>query len=511
MIEPVFNAFPELIAAHGRQRPAAPALAADQGVWTWREFAQRIDAAAALLQEAGVQRGDRVALLAANRREAYVGALAALRIGAIAAPVSPLLTPAQIAAVFDDAAPSAILFDPDLRALFDAAYANTARQSAAIVAIDTLPAGEAVAPRPQASPLGPHDPATLIYSSGTTGAPKGILHDHHARITHAVGLAAEFAIGHNAVTLLATPLHTNGTWMMALPTLAMGGCCMLMSRFTADDAIRRLAEDGVTHMFAVPTMLAAMHQQLSVAPRAMPALVMCVSAGSALAPALKQAMHALLGGRLGELYGLTEGVATTLPPEEVLAHLESVGRASIGVEFILLDENGGEASPGAVGEIAGRSNGLMRGYYNRPNETHQMIWRDSRGRTFLRTGDMGRFDEDGYLHIVDRKKDMIVSGGLNVFSADLEAIVREHPAIADVAVIAATHPKWGEAPLAIVQLKHNVSPEAIADFANTRLAKHQRIARVVTRDRDFPRNLLGKVLKRELRAEYSQILIEPPS
>lgn len=507
MIEAAFNALPDIIASHGRHRPQAKALISEAGAWTWAELDRRIQSAATLLHEAHVQRGNRIALLSTNRGEAYVAALAALRAGAVAVPISPLLTPVQIGAILEDANPAAIFVDPILESLFTAAQAvSAASYNTKVISLDALPDSAAGAEVPLPT-LTPQDFATIIYSSGTTGAPKGILHTHQARLMHAAGLAVEFSIGDRAVTLLATPLHTNGTWMMALPTLAMGGCCMLMSRFTAKEAIRCLAESGVTHMFAVPTMLGAMHQELSAAPRAFPDLVMCISAGSALVPELKQAMHSMLGGRLGELYGLTEGVATVLKPNEMLAHLDSVGRPGGGVEFVILDEQGNQVPAGEIGEITGRSSGLMRGYYNRPALTEQLLWRDGRDRVFIRTGDMGRFDQEGYLHIVDRKRDMIVSGGLNVFSADLEAAVRAHPCVADVAVIGFPHPKWGEAPAAIVRLNSDANLDAIAEFANDRLAKHQRIARILLREQDFPRNLLGKVLKRELREEYGPLLV----
>lgn len=503
MIDSAFNALPDMIAGHGRHRPQAPALITEDGVWTWRELSDRVDATAATLHESGVCRGDRVAILATNRREAYVAAFGALRAGAVATPVSPLLTPAQIAGILDDAAPVVTFGDPLLQALFDATRKTSqTSMGPVVISLDALPdAAEAMPCRP-APVLAPQDPATLIYSSGTTGAPKGILHDHQARLMHAAGLAAEFSITDRAVTLLATPLHTNGTWMMALPTLAMGGCCRLMSQFAPGEAVRLLAGTGVTHMFVVPTMLAAMVQILGATPRACPDLVMCVSAGSALTSDLKRAAHAALGGKLAELYGLTEGIATTLKPAEVLDHIDSVGRPGGGVEVVIVDEAGNELPVGEIGEIAGRSGGLMRGYYNRVEDTDRLIWRDSRARVFIRTGDMGHFDEAGYLHIVDRKKDMIVSGGLNVFCADLEEAVRAHPAVADVAVIGAPHPKWGETPIAIVRLTQPADLDAIAAFANANLAKHQRITRVIARDRDFPRNLLGKILKRELREEH---------
>jgi acyl-CoA synthetase (AMP-forming)/AMP-acid ligase II len=225
-----------------------------------------------------------------------------------------------------------------------------------------------------------------------------------------------------------------------------------------------------------------------------------------MSPTLKMRATALFDGKIMELYGLTEGISTVLKPEEVAAHMATVGRPMVGVEIAVLDDADRPLPPDEVGEIVGRSAGIMRGYWNRPDATAEIVWRDNDGRLFIRTGDMGRLDHEGYLTITDRKKDMIVSGGINVFASDIEAVVREHPDVVDVAVIAIPDPKWGETPFALVRVRPNAEDlESIRHFANARLARYQHISAIERQDEDFPRNLLGKVLKRELRAAHSRI------
>ena len=183
--------------------------------------------------------------------------------------------------------------------------------------------------------------------------------------------------------------------------------------------------------------------------------------------------------------------------------LGSVGTPVLGFDVRIIDDNGAALPWGEVGEIVGHGPGLMTRYHNRPDLTADSIWRDERGRSFFRTGDIGRFDEDGFLTILDRKKDMIISGGFNVFPADIEEVVSQHPAVMDVTVIGIPHDKWGETPLALV-IPHDgatASPGEIRDWANTKLSKTQAVADVEFRD-DFPRNALGKVLKRFLREPY---------
>jgi acyl-CoA synthetase (AMP-forming)/AMP-acid ligase II len=192
-----------------------------------------------------------------------------------------------------------------------------------------------------------------------------------------------------------------------------------------------------------------------------------------------------------------------LKPWHPASKFDTVGTPVLGFEIRILDEAGRSLPRGEIGEIASYGAGMMQGYHGKPEETEKLIWRDERGRTFIRSGDVGRLDEDGFLSILDRKKDMIISGGFNVFPSDLEQVVGEHPAVRDVTVIGVPHDRWGETALALV-IAHSGSdadPAAILAWANQRLGKHQRLAGVELLD-DFPRNALGKVLKRELREPY---------
>ena len=219
---------------------------------------------------------------------------------------------------------------------------------------------------------------------------------------------------------------------------------------------------------------------------------------------LKQRVLDRMGQGLMELYGITEGIGTTLKPEEILTKTGSVGTPIGGTDMRIIDDKGLELPQGEMGEIVGYGPGMMTGYHNRPEATAEAIWRDEQGRTFLRTGDVGRFDEEGFLYILDRKKDMIVSGGVNVFASDIEEVFLQHADVHEVAVIAVPHEKWIETPLALVRLRPEaaVTEDELKDWVNLRVAKHQRVSGLEFREEEFPRNALGKLLKRQLREPY---------
>jgi acyl-CoA synthetase (AMP-forming)/AMP-acid ligase II len=202
-----------------------------------------------------------------------------------------------------------------------------------------------------------------------------------------------------------------------------------------------------------------------------------------------------------ELYGFSEGFATMRKPADTPARPGAVGRPVIGFDLRIVGGDDRECVTGDVGEIVGNGTGMMLGYHNRPDLDAAILWRDAAGHAFLRSGDLGYVDEEGFLHIVDRKKDMILSGGFNIFPADLEAVIGEHPDVQDVTVIGIPHDKWGETPLALIIPRGTPDPAELLAWANARLARTQRLAAVELRTA-FPRNALGKVLKRELRAAW---------
>jgi len=333
------------------------------------------------------------------------------------------------------------------------------------------------------------DECNIIYSSGTTGVPKGIVHSNLVRVLAGSACSVEFRINATAVTLINTPLFTNATWMMLLPTVGACGITVLLPVFSPEGFFRAVQEERVTHTFLVPTQFQTIIENQDFDNYDLSSLRIMASMGSAMPLSLKRRVLDRMGTGLMELYGITEGIGTTLKPEEILTKTGSVGTPISGTDIRIIDNEGNELPQGESGEIVGYGAGL---------------WRDDHGRTFLRTGDIGRFDEDGFLYILDRKKDMIVSGGVNVFASDIEEVLIQHPDVYEVAVIAVPHHKWIETPLALTRLRSGavVTEEELKDWVNTRVAKHQRVNNVEFRVEEFPRNALGKLLKRKLREPY---------
>jgi acyl-CoA synthetase (AMP-forming)/AMP-acid ligase II len=284
------------------------------------------------------------------------------------------------------------------------------------------------------------------------------------------------------------------------------------------DAIER---HRISHGAFVPVQLQRL-LEADLGARQLASLETLMCCGSPLPLAVKRAIPQRLGCQLIELYGLTEGLITTLDPEDFERKIESVGRPIPGQQLLLLDAEDRPVGPGEAGEIVGLGRLTMRGYHNRPDATQEATWVDPQGRRWLRTGDIGRVDDEGFLYLVDRKKDMILSGGQNVYPADLEAVLLQHPQVAEAAVIGVPSERWGETPLALVVPREvsnagagagagvgvavgeedSVGADALRDWANARLGRQQRIAalRFVAA---LPRNPNGKILKRELRKAYA--------
>jgi long-chain acyl-CoA synthetase len=227
---------------------------------------------------------------------------------------------------------------------------------------------------------------------------------------------------------------------------------------------------------------------------------------------LKADVLARWPGGLVEFYGMTEGGGTCiLAAHEHPTKLHTVGPPSEGHDIRLIDEAGRELPPGSTGEVVGHSPGMMTGYHRQPEKTAEAEWFDATGKRFIRTGDVGRFDEDGFLVLLDRRKDLIISGGFNLYPSDLEAVLRTHPAVADAAVAAVPSEQWGETPAAWVVLRpgSDADPESLRQWANGRLGKTQRIAHLRLID-ELPRSAIGKVLKRELRERFAAETPPPP-
>jgi acyl-CoA synthetase (AMP-forming)/AMP-acid ligase II len=353
----------------------------------------------------------------------------------------------------------------------------------------------------------PNQECNIIYSSGTTGAPKGIVHTHGTRMHWATDLASALRYRGDCVTLCSLGLFSNITWVAMLCTVLVGGTLVVMRSFDAAAAVELMARERVSHGTFVPVQLERFLAVADIEQYDLSSLDAFMCCGSPLAIDVKREFPRRFHCHLIELYGLTEGLCTVLAPEDFDRKTESVGKPFLGTDLLIIGEDDREVPQGATGEIVGLSPLLMSGYHGNDTASSEATWTDVRGRRWLRTGDLGRLDPDGFLYIVDRKKDMILSGAQNIYPADIEAVIRTHPDVADVAVVGVRSLQWGETPVAVVVPAPNaqLAAQALVEWTNARVGKQQRIRGVVLRA-DLPRNANGKVLKRDLRNELSDLV-----
>lgn len=514
------NTIVDSLETNARWRAEECAVICGKTVMNWSALNALSNRVAHGLLQRGITKGSRVAILTSNRLEHLATVFGVLKAGASAVPLSPYLTGKIVATLAADASVSALVADADMLPLADAARqeldapnrplcVSVASDQPGWIEWERFLSGCDSEP---AIALHEDDESVVIYSSGTTGTPKGIVHTHGSRREFALGLALALRLTSTSHGLVTTPLCSNGSWMIFAPCVAAGVPVTITRDFSPDLFFDAVERNRCTVTFAVPTQTRALLDAPDFAARDLSGFRNLVSSGAALPVGLKRRICEALPGRLIELYGQTEGVATILHPEEAADHLETVGRPGPGTDIVVLDDDGTELERGQIGEIAGWVPSQMRGYLNQDEATARVWWFDSRGRRFVKTGDIGRIDEQGYLRVLDRKKDMIVSGGFNIFPQDIEEVMRDHPQVHDVAVIGVRHPRWGETPVAIVipRADNEASGNEILAWTNERVAKTQRLHAVVLRSADYPRNVIGKILKRELRAEYGHLAVQHP-
>ena len=343
------------------------------------------------------------------------------------------------------------------------------------------------------------DPYNIIYSSGTTGEPKGIVHTHEVRAGYCTLFASAFRMSPESICLHAGSIVFNGAFLDLMPWMYLGCTYVLHPAFDAERVIAEVERSRVTHMVMVPSQIIALLNSPAFAPNRLESLEMILSVGAPLHLEYKTRLNEALPGRFYELYGLTEGFMTVLDKSDAVRKAGSVGTPIAFYEMRILDDACRDVPAGQVGEICGRGPLMMAGYYKRPDLTAKAVvdgW--------LHSGDLGYVDDEGYLFLVDRKKDMIISGGVNVYPRDIEEVVVQHPAVMEAAVFGVPDPRWGETPVAAVTLRERsvASASELATWINARVgAKFQRVSDVMIVEA-FPRNVAGKTLKRVLQDQY---------
>jgi long-chain acyl-CoA synthetase len=494
-----FVTIPDMIRAHAAARPDGVALIQDDLRLSYAELDQHMDRIAAALQRDGVRPRDSIAICAGAAIDYAALFLGALRAGVAVAPLAPSSTPEQIAGMVTDSGAKLFFLDAEVEAALSSVLDRIVAPRLRLEALGEWLTPEGAAPEPVA--IEPDWPFNVIYSSGTTGTPKGIVQSHGMRFQH-VNRGEASGYGPAAVTLLSTPLYSNTTLVSFFPTMALGGAVVLMKKFDAKAYLELAQKHRATHTMLVPVQYSRLmaHPEFDTYDLSSFRMKFCTSAP--FAAALKRDILNRWPGGLVEYFGMTEGGGScALVAHEWPDKLHTVGRPIPGHDIRLIDEDGKEVPVGEVGEIVGASAAMMNGYHNQPGKTAEAVWVSPDGKRYIRTGDVGRFDADGFLTLMDRKKDMIISGGFNIYPSDLEAVVKQHPDVADVAVVGVASDQWGETPVAFVVSK-GASADEIKAWANDRLGKTQRLSDVRLID-ELPRSHIGKVLKRELREGYS--------
>lgn len=505
ILEQSFGTLSDLVRAHATTRPGQVALIQGERRLDYAGLDALMDRIAAALQRDGVTSGSSIAIVANASIEYGAVFLGALRAGVAVAPLAPSSTPESLAGMTADADAKLLFLD----AANEAAMATVmASVKARRIRLDSDAFNAWLAPmgaKPAPVIIDPDAPFNIIYSSGTTGTPKGIVQPHKMRWAH-VQRSNINGFGPDSVTLLSTPLYSNTTLVAFFPTIGMGGTAVLMPKFDVVGYLELAQKHRVTHTMLVPVQYSRLMQHPDFDRYDLKSFHAKFCTSAPFNAALKADILKRWPGKLIEYYGMTEGGGTCiLQAHDHPDKLHTVGQPAPGHDIRLLDEQGNEVGPGETGEIVGHSGAIMAGYHNQPGKTAEAEWFDKDGRRFIRTGDLGRFDKDGFLTLLDRKKDMIITGGFNVYPSDLEAILRGHPDVAEAAVVGMPSERWGETPVAFVVLKKgaSASAEAVMTFANNQLGKTQRLAAVDLVD-SLPRSAIGKVLKRELRDSFKR-------
>jgi long-chain acyl-CoA synthetase len=486
----------EIMTSSAQKGGDRPALKLDDVVVSYAALDEGSARVAGMLKAKGVEPGDRVGIMLPNVPYFPIAYYGVLRAGGVVVPMNVLLKARETGFYLKDPEAKVVIAWGDFG---EAAEAGAKEAGAECILVKP---GEFEKLLGEQEPLREvverdgDDTAVILYTSGTTGTPKGAELTHDSMRTNAEIAAELFSLGDDAMTLGALPLfHSFGQTCGLNATMLVGGCLTLIPRFDPEKALEIIERDQVNVFEGVPTMFGAMLHAKAADTADTSCLKVCASGGSAMPVEVMKAFEEKFNCKVLEGYGLSETspVASFNHPDRD-AKPGSIGTPIRGVEMKLYDEDGKEVAEGEVGEIVIKGHNVMKGYWNRPDATEESI-KDG----WFYTGDLAKVDEDGYFFIVDRKKDMIIRGGYNVYPREIEEVLYEHPAVREAAVVAMPHPELGEEVGAAVALKEGqeATPEELQAHVKDAVAayKYPRLVWVVD---ELPKGPTGKILKREI-------------
>jgi len=465
--------------------------------FTFRELDSRCRRLAAVLKSKGAEPGDRIAVLAANTNhhlESYVAIPAA---GFVIVPLNTRHAEPELEYAVKDAEVKILLTDRDpgeLRELVDTVVMIPDEYDALLEGADEMELGAGITEDTLAG---------LFYTGGTTGASKGVMLTHRNLISNTFHFMTMAPPAANSVFLVMAPMFHAAGSNGILGGIWTGGCQIPLKVFDPAIALDLIEKHKVTHTLGVPTMLAAIAELQHKEPRDTSSLTMVAHGGSPIATeVVRRAAEAFPTAEFVHVYGMTEAspLVTGLRNEQDLLDVDrsrSCGQSLIGVQVKIIDSDGNELPTGEVGELAARGPNIMKGYWNKPEQTAEVLvdgW--------YRSGDMGYMDDEGFVFLVDRAKDMIVSGGENVYCSEVEEALYKHPAVLEAAVFGVPDEAWGEAVHAVVVPREKITPEELIAFCRTRIAGYKLPKAITLSDEELPKSGPGKILKRELREPF---------
>ncbi len=503
------SSFAQILREHAAGRPNAPALSFEHETLSFAELHVRSSRAANALRASGVEVGDRVALLTKNRAECFELIFACSKIGAILVGLNWRLAAREIADIVADASPKVLITGLDEERLLDA-QALATPSIAQVVRLDAgYVAWRDAAPADDPGHVGAPDEVILIlYTSGTTGSPKGVMLSNEG-MSYTRRLAEAWGMNVQSVNLVAMPMFHIGGCGYGSSTMMVGGHTVLMREVEPAKVIALIARWRVTHTFLVPTVVHSLLQVPGVEAADLSSLQLLMYGASPIGDVLLKRALGVLKCNFMQAYGMTESAGTVVilepgdhdPDGPHAGRLNACGRALPWVQLRVVDPNKREdAETGKVGEIWLRTPMLMTGYWRKPEATREVITQDG----WFHTGDAAYLDANGYVYLFDRFKDMIVSGGENIYPAEIENVLNAHPGVLEVGVIGVPHERWIETPMALVVLRSGVQADEqeLIAFTRARLARYKCPTRVRFVEQ-LPRNASGKLLKREMRRLFA--------